>query len=175
MLLQLVVCEIAPVPSNIAQADFLGIWRWGFYINLVVGGVFAPAYIWLVPSFDPRPDTATGVRLRSVDWIGTCVFLAGSCCLTLAISFGGIVYSFKSGAMIALWVLSGILLCVMIVVSRRHPGLAREDRLYPAHFLKSPILFNMQVQMFLASGVILVSCSRYPSCCMLCADHHLSR
>ena len=92
-----------------------------------------------------------------MDWVGTCVFLAGSCALTLAISFGGIVYSFRSAATIVLWVLSGFFLCVMVGVAWYHPGVREEDRLYPAHYLKSPILVNIQLQMFLVSGVILVS------------------
>ncbi|KAI9900340.1 hypothetical protein N3K66_004602 [Trichothecium roseum] len=132
-----------------------GIWRWGFYINLVVGGVFAPAYLWLIPSFDPRPSVTSHDRLRLVDWVGTCVFLAGSCALTLAISFGGIVYSFRSAATIVLWVLSGFFLCVMVCVAWYHPGVRKEDRLYLAHYLKSPILVNIQLQMFLVSGVVL--------------------
>lgn len=45
----------------------------------------------------------------------------------------------------------------MVGVAWYHPGVRKEDRLYPAHYLKSPILVNIQLQMFLVSGVVLVS------------------
>ncbi|GAB1316095.1 Major facilitator superfamily (MFS) profile domain-containing protein [Madurella fahalii] len=64
-------------------------WRWGFYINLVVGAVFAPAYLLLFLSIDPQP------------------------------------------------------------------GKTYKDRLYPAHFLGKPTLVNLQLQVFLSSGIIL--------------------
>lgn len=94
-----------------------------------------------------------------VDWLMILVFLAGAACLALAITFGGIVYSFDSGTMIALWTVTGVLFVASILLTKFHPGVTRENRLYPAHFFKSPILLNMQAQVFMASGIILVSFS----------------
>ena len=92
-----------------------------------------------------------------VDWTATVVFVAGSTCFTMAISFGGIVYAWRSGTEIALWTVSGVLLVVTILLSILHPGVSKDNRLYPAHFFKRAVLMNMQVQVFLSSGVILVS------------------
>lgn len=80
-----------------------------------------------------------------IDWIGTLIFLAGSTCFTMAITFGGIVYAWNSRTEIALWTVSGVLLIVTI---RFHPGVSKDNRLYPAHFFKRPVLMNMQIQVF---------------------------
>ncbi|KAI1863462.1 uncharacterized protein JN550_009573 [Neoarthrinium moseri] len=110
-------------------------WRWGCYINLVVGAVFAPVYIFLFPSVIPKP--------------------ASSCCLTMVTSFGGLVYDWESTAMITMWVVVSVLLIASILALRYHPGLAKEDRLYPVHYLKNPLMLNIQHQVFLSSGIIL--------------------
>lgn len=89
----------------------------------------------------------------------TTTFLAGATCLVMAITFGGTLYSWSSGSEIALWIVAGVLLLVCTVVAKLHPGVEKEHRLYPAHFLRRPILVNLQVQMFLVSGIVLVCCS----------------
>lgn len=93
-----------------------------------------------------------------VDWIMTTVFLAGSTSLVMAITFGGTLFAWSSGNEIALWVVSGVLLIVSVGVAKYHPGVHRDNRLYPAHFLQKPILVNLQLQMFLVSGIVLVGC-----------------
>ncbi|RKL46671.1 hypothetical protein BFJ70_g3156 [Fusarium oxysporum] len=130
-------------------------WRWGFYINLPIGAVFAPAYFLLFPSTDPNPSETLAEKLRLVDWINAVIFLAGSACLTVALTFGGVVYSFHSGTIIALWTVTGVLLVAFIVLLKLHPLVSKENRLYPLHFFKKWILINMQLQVFLSSGIIL--------------------
>ena len=92
-----------------------------------------------------------------IDWVMTVLFVAGSCCLTMAISFGGLVYGYGSGSEITLWVVTGVLLILTILAAKYHPGVGKADRLYPVHFFKNPVVLNMQVQIFLSSGIILVS------------------
>ncbi|KAJ2988786.1 hypothetical protein NUW58_g3795 [Xylaria curta] len=130
-------------------------WRWGFYINLVVGAVFAPAYLLLFPSLDPQQGKTLAQKYRMVDWINTAAFLAGSAVLIVAISFGGVIFPFSSGPTIALFTLSGVFLIASVLLIKFHPFVSYENRLYPAHFLKHPILFNMQLQVFLVSGIVL--------------------
>lgn len=129
----------------------------GFYINLVVGAVLAPAYILLFPSIDPQPGKTLSQKCRMIDWINSAVFLAGSACLTIAISFGGVLFAFSSETMIALWAVTGILFVASVLLTKYHPLVDKENKLYPAHFLKRPILVIMQIQVFLSSGIILVS------------------
>ncbi|CZT05512.1 related to DHA14-like major facilitator; ABC transporter [Rhynchosporium agropyri] len=130
-------------------------WRWAFYINLVIGAVFAPAYLLLFPNVDPRPGKTLAEKLKMIDWISTAVFLAGATCFTMAVSFGGTTYDWHSKQEIILWTMTGVLLLVTIAVTIYHPGVSLADRLYPAHFLTQPILFNLQLQVFLVSGIML--------------------
>jgi hypothetical protein len=51
----------------------------------------------------------------------------------------------------------GALLVAFIVMLKVHPLVTKENRLYPLHFLTQPTLINMQLQVFLSSGIILVS------------------
>lgn len=129
----------------------------GFYINLPFGAIFAPAYLFLLPSINPKPDLSFAEKLRLIDWLGATVFLAGSACLTVALTFGGVIYPFGSSTIHALWSVTGVLLVAFIFWLRLHPFLEKKNRIYPVHFFKSFTLFNMQLQVFLASGIILVS------------------
>ncbi|KAM0666124.1 hypothetical protein ACQRIU_003979 [Beauveria bassiana] len=40
-------------------------WRWGFYINLVILGIFAPVYIFIMPTFQPRPTTTVRDKFQA--------------------------------------------------------------------------------------------------------------
>ncbi|RBR23755.1 uncharacterized protein FIESC28_03460 [Fusarium coffeatum] len=147
---------LGPVVGG-AFAESSATWRWsqGFYINLVVGAVFCPAYLFLFPSIDPQPGRSLSDKLKMMDWPMTLTFLSGSTFLIMAISFGGTLYSWHSGAEIAFWTLSGILLVIAALLLRYHPGVCKEDQLWPARFLKMPVVMNLQLQVFLSGGVIL--------------------
>ena len=126
-----------------------------FYINLVIGAVFAPGYLFTLPSIDFQPSVPFGKKLRQMDWIGIVVFFAGTICFTMALSFGGSVYAWNSASEIVFWVMSGVLLIVMAVVTIYHPLVPKTARLYPGHFVKRPVLVNLQIQLFLITGVML--------------------
>ncbi|GJD04906.1 major facilitator superfamily transporter [Colletotrichum higginsianum] len=127
----------------------------GFYVSLPVGAAFIPVYFLLFPSVDPHPTKTLAEKFRLVDWVNAVIFLAGSACLTVVLTFGGVVYPFRSGTVIALWTVTGVLLVAFIVMLKMHPLVSKENRLYPVHFFKQPTLINMQLQVFLSSGIIL--------------------
>jgi hypothetical protein len=104
-----------------------------------------------------KAGTSLKAKLRMMDWISIVVFFGGTTCFTMAVNFGGTVYAFNSGPEITLWVMTGVLLIVNIAVTIYHPGVTKENRMYPAHFLRRPVLINLQLQLFLVSGVMLVS------------------
>ncbi|EQB43279.1 hypothetical protein CGLO_18090 [Colletotrichum gloeosporioides Cg-14] len=162
---------LGPVVGGVFAASS-ATWRWvccfrhfptvtnsteGFYINLPIDAAFAPAYFLLFLSVDPHPtkNFAEKLQLRLIDWISAVIFLAGCECLTIVLTFGGVIYSFQSGTVAVLWAVTGILLFAFIVALKLHPLVDKENRLYPIHFFKQPILINMQLQVFLSSGVIL--------------------
>ena len=115
-------------------------WRWAFYLNLVVGAVAGPIYLLLIPSIDPIPGTTFRARLAPTDKIGT-VLMAGSLTsLLMAISFGGIVFEWSSARTIALFVVAGVLFIMLLAQQILTIGTSVEDRIFPIHFLRSPIM-----------------------------------
>ncbi|KAF2459785.1 major facilitator superfamily domain-containing protein, partial [Lineolata rhizophorae] len=130
-------------------------WRWAFYINLLIGVVFAPAYFLTLPNIDLQRDTRTTEKMRQMDWIGMVVFFGGMIAFTMALSFGGTVYSWSSPPEIILWVAAGLLLIATAAVTIYHPLVPKDSRLYPAHFVRRPILVNLQLQTFLLCGINL--------------------
>ena len=47
-----------------AFADSSATWRWAFYINLCIGALFSPVYLFLLPSADPRPGVPLLSRIK---------------------------------------------------------------------------------------------------------------
>lgn len=109
-------------------------WRWAFYINLIIGGVFVPICIFLLPTFSPASGTPIP-RLRSVDWIGAVLSIAGFTTWILAISFGGIKYDWSSGSIIALFVVGAVVWIVFVVQQALALNTTTRDRIFPIHML----------------------------------------
>ncbi|KAF1841192.1 MFS general substrate transporter [Cucurbitaria berberidis CBS 394.84] len=145
---------LGPVVGGVFAASS-ATWRWGFYVNLPIGAAFAPIYFLLFPSVDPYPSKTLAEKFRLIDWINAAIFLTGSACLTVVLTFGGVIYPFGSGTVIALWTVTGIFLVAFIITLKLHPLVTNQNRLYPLHFFKQPTLINMQLQVFLSSGIIL--------------------
>lgn len=101
-----------------------------------------------------------------MDWPTAFAFVGGAACLVLAISFGGTVYDWNPSILVALWVVTGVLLVSTILLLTFHPGVSKEYRLYPIHFLRKPLLVNMQLQVFLAGGIVLVCFQTHDSVAM---------
>ena len=96
-------------------------------------------------------------KLRKTDWLGTSVLMIGSAFLIMAMNFGGSVFAWDSAKVIAFWVMTGVFLILMVLVTWFHPFVSKEDRLYPAHFVKRFDLVNLQFQIFMISGLMFVS------------------
>lgn len=88
------------IGGTFAQSD--ATWRWGFYINLYVGALSAPGLIFCLPSINPAPQLTLREKLLTQDWVATVIFMGGSTCFNMALTFGGSIYSFNSGSEIAL-------------------------------------------------------------------------
>ncbi|KAI2617413.1 major facilitator superfamily transporter [Hypoxylon sp. NC1633] len=111
-------------------------WRWAFYINLIIGGLFIPAYLFLLPSFDPLPKTISlSQRAKNFDFLGTVLFVAANMCLILAINFGGVLYPWNSGSIIALFVVGGVGLIAFCIQQRFSWLTTSVDRIFPAQLL----------------------------------------
>ncbi|KAI1503399.1 major facilitator superfamily transporter [Biscogniauxia marginata] len=136
-----VVWSVGTVLGPIVGGAFaLVTWRWAFYINLVIGGVFAPICFFILPSYDQLPKSVTLIqRAKNYDFLGTTLLVAFSVCLIMAINLGGVLYSWSSGSIIALFVV-GIILALAYGVQQKFSWLTTpDDRIFPV-----PLLHNKE-------------------------------
>lgn len=144
-------CVLGPVIGG-SCGQSSATWRWGFYIDLPIAALFAPAYLVCLPSMDPAPNRTLSQRLKAQDWIGSAIFMAGCTCFAMATSFGGGVYAWNSGAEIALLVLTGCLLLAFVAATVYHPGVATEDKLLPVSFMRTRDLIILPIQSTIVAG-----------------------
>ncbi|RYP50673.1 hypothetical protein DL769_010922 [Monosporascus sp. CRB-8-3] len=132
-------------------------WRWGFYINLPIAALFAPAFLFSLPNINAMPDKPMSEKLRMQDWVGIGVFTAFCACFCMAGSFGGTLYEWNSGSEITLWVMSFVLLIVFIFVTVYHPLVPAELRVMPVQFMRTKDLVIVPLQAFLVAGSMMMS------------------
>lgn len=139
-----------------AFADSSVGWRFAFYINLFIGAICAPVYIFMLPPFDPRPGVPYSKRLSELDYVGT-ILMVGACVAgVMAINFGGIIYPWNSGQTIASFVVSGFLFIVFGIQQAFCILTTEEARIFPCHFLKSKTLIILFMQMSSSVTVFFV-------------------
>lgn len=117
-------------------------WRWSFYLNLCVGAVVAPVYIFLLPSHNPRPGVAILSRIRELDWAGAILNAGAYTSLVMAVAFGGSVYAWNSARIIALFVCAGVLWILFGLQQAFSILTTEERRLVPVRLLRS---WEMQI------------------------------
>lgn len=68
-----------------AFADSSATWRWAFYLNLVIYGVFSPIYFLWLPSIPVIAEKPFLSKFLAMDWVGITlnagVYLTVSCSL----------------------------------------------------------------------------------------------
>ncbi|KAF3804985.1 Efflux pump patC [Colletotrichum gloeosporioides] len=138
---------LGPVVGG-AFADSGATWRWAFYINLPIGGLAAPVYLWMLPSPDPQPGASLWQRLREIDWVGAPLMLGAIICFTMSISFGGVMYDWDSGQEIALFVVAGVLFIVFGLQQAYCIGTTKERRLFPVELIVSRKYYRTIILMF---------------------------
>ncbi|KAI5779503.1 MFS transporter [Geopyxis carbonaria] len=117
-------------------------WRWCFYINLPIGGVtiVAIAFLFNPPKRATVDNLTWRQKLGEFDGPGTAVLLPCVICLLLALQWGGSKYPWKSGRIIGLLVVFGVLAVLFCYVQVR-----RGDRatLPPRIIKQRSIAFGM--------------------------------
>ncbi|KAI1618125.1 MFS drug efflux transporter [Exophiala viscosa] len=110
-------------------------WRWAFYINLVIGGLGAPVYLFLLPSSKPRPNDSSKELWKTLDWVGVVLSIGAFLTGTMAIGFGGVIYPWGSGQVISLFVLSGLFFIAFGLQQSFAWFTTPEQRLFPVQFV----------------------------------------
>ncbi|KAL8928676.1 MAG: hypothetical protein Q9172_000814 [Xanthocarpia lactea] len=93
-------------------------WRWCFYINLPLGAVTVAGIAVYFKSPKRQKQASIGFKARSkqFDPVGTTLFIPAIVCLLLALQWGGSLYAWSNGRVIALFVIFGVLLIAFISV-----------------------------------------------------------
>jgi hypothetical protein len=121
-----------------AFTDSSATWRWSFYINLVIGALCAPVYLfWLPSDKDPRPGVGFIDRAREVDYLGAILMIGAAVSGVMAVSFGGVMYPWDSGTIIGLFCCSGVLFILLGVQQVLVLFTTVERRIVPIAFFKS--------------------------------------
>lgn len=138
-------------------AESSATWRWGFYINLPIAGLFMPGFVFLLPSINSMPDFSLRKKARMQDWVGIVVFTAFCACFCMAGSFGGTLFAWDSGSEITLWAMTVVLLIAVVLVTIFHPFVPPEGRMMPVQFMKTKDLILLPLQAFLVAGSMMMS------------------
>ena len=127
---------VGPVIGG-AFADSAATWRWGFYINLCTIGLMAPVYVFLIPGFEPAPGRTAIDCLKEIDFVGTFLSIGTLVSLVMAINFGGVLFAWSSGQIIALFAIAGVLFVIFCVQQGLALFTTKEGRLFPIVFLRN--------------------------------------
>ncbi|OZJ05907.1 hypothetical protein BZG36_01177 [Bifiguratus adelaidae] len=120
-----------------------GGWRWCFYVNLPVGAITIAVCILYLRL---RPVTGDPVaKFKRIDYFGTFLLVGGVVCILLAVSFGGNTYPWDSAAVIASFVVGGVVLIAFIIWEIKY---AREPVVAPHLFRQRTPLAIFVAQFF---------------------------
>ncbi|KAI1642231.1 MFS general substrate transporter [Daldinia loculata] len=149
-------CILGPIVGGLL-ADSPATWRWAFYLNLCIFAVMAPIYLFLLPSIPRKPETALSDKVKTLDWLGIILNAGMYCCFTVAFTFGGAIWEWSDGRIIALFVVFGVCGIAFGVSQARAIFTTKVDRLFPCDFLRNPQLVLLFIIMACGGAAVFVA------------------
>ncbi|KAL8917608.1 MAG: hypothetical protein Q9172_005771 [Xanthocarpia lactea] len=149
-------CILGPVVGG-SLADSPATWRWAFYLNLVIFGAMTPIYLFLLPALPRETSTTFLQKLRGLDWLGTFLTAGLYVSFTVAFTFGGAIWDWDDGRVIALIVVFGVLTISFGVTQYYSIGTNRTDRIFPCEFIRDPQLVLLYTCMACGGAALFVS------------------
>ncbi|KAK1771923.1 major facilitator superfamily domain-containing protein [Phialemonium atrogriseum] len=128
-------------------------WRWAFYINLVVGGVTAPAYLFYLPSLHPIQGVSIRSRIANLDFVGFALNIGIWVSFTLAFTMAGGQWGWNDGRTIATIVVFVAILALYALQQYFTVFTTTESRSFPGHLLKS----RTQILLYIATSANITS------------------
>jgi hypothetical protein len=92
--------------------------------------------MFLVPQYNPQPNTRILSRVLQIDWIGALLSSSAFVAGIMAISFGGTLYSWESGQIIVLFVVSAIGFLFLFLQQSYAVYTTYDLRILPLHLFK---------------------------------------
>lgn len=128
---------LGPVIGGAFAVNEHATWRFAFYINLIIAGVSAPIFLFVIPSFQPQPGVSFWSKFKSLDWLGSLLIAATYTTWILVITFAGGLWAWNDGRTIATFVVFGVVLIALIVTQYYSVFTTAEKRIFPSQFLKN--------------------------------------
>ncbi|KAL2850358.1 major facilitator superfamily domain-containing protein [Aspergillus pseudodeflectus] len=129
-------------------------WRWAFYINLVLGGVTAPIYIFCLPRHGTHRHERIIPRIRNLDWLGALLNAATYTLFIISCTYSGSTWPWDSGSIIALWAMTGVTIVLFALQQWTAFLTTKDDRIYPVWCLKSRSLVLLYIATAGSSAVL---------------------
>ncbi|KAF9884304.1 hypothetical protein FE257_001882 [Aspergillus nanangensis] len=127
-----------PVIGQALVANTAATWRWAYYLNIIVAAIAVICFYWFYhpPSFDMLHRNRSKMdQAKRQDFVGFVLFTGGLMLFLMGLSWGGVVYAWKSPHVIATIVVGFSTLVIFILWEAFvHKG----DRLLPLHLFRSP-------------------------------------
>ncbi|KAI0466494.1 MFS general substrate transporter [Xylaria cf. heliscus] len=147
-------CILGPVVGGLL-ADSSATWRWGFYLNLVIFGVTAPIYLFVLPSIPRQPHMSLSAKLKLIDWLGVVLSWGMFIAFTLGFLSGGVVWAWDDGRTITNIVAFGVLAIAFGLQQKFKLLTDSDNRLFPCSFLRNSQLVLLYIIMSCSGGATL--------------------
>jgi hypothetical protein len=118
-------------------SDSSATWRWGFYINLIIGAITAPVYLFYLPPIHPAAGQSLRDKLVRLDYVG--FVLGAGMWVSFAMAFisAGGIWAWNEGRTIALIVVFATLFALYALQQYFCILTTSENRSFPGHLLRS--------------------------------------
>ncbi|KAF2790672.1 MFS general substrate transporter [Melanomma pulvis-pyrius CBS 109.77] len=126
-------CILGPIIGG-AFADSPATWRWAFYMNLVLFGLFTPVYFFVLHPSAP-PSTPLSHRLKSFDYFGILLNAGTYTTFVIGLTIGGTIWPWPSSRTIGTLATSIALLVLFAAQQKLCLLTTAQDRVFPAQFL----------------------------------------
>lgn len=128
-----------------------------FYLNLVIFGAICPIYLFLIPPLPREESTTFWQKSKALDWLGTLLTAGLYVSFTLAFSFGGAIWQWSDGRVIALIVVFGFTTIAFSLTQYYSVMTNETDRLFPCEFVGNPQLVLLYICMACGGASLFIS------------------